>query len=167
MNNIQNTVTTFHTVYETYCNSYTYNFVDFAELTEAERRVFVLKEHILKIFKERFDICPNIRISETLRVDAFGEHADGVCGNNSIIIRRAVLKDAERFCGVLLHELAHYQNGHTDNTRAFENDLTDMLGFVTHYILRTEFVATATVSHTQLHEAKPKLIHRVLRWLVH
>ena len=40
------------------------------------------------------------------------------------------MKSKETFDGVLMHEFAHYASGYTDNTRDFENELTDMLGFV-------------------------------------
>ena len=38
------------------------------------------------------------------------------------------MRDESKFCGTLAHELCHYQSGHEDNSRAFENDLTDVLG---------------------------------------
>lgn len=57
---------------------------------------------------------------------------DGVhdSSENAIIIKRSVLADQADFCGTLLHEFAHFQHNYDDNTRAFENDLTDMLGLV-------------------------------------
>lgn len=51
-------------------------------------------------------------------------------GENAIIIKRNVLKSKEEFAGVLMHEFAHYMSGYTDNTRDFENVLTEMLGFI-------------------------------------
>ena len=44
--------------------------------------------------------------------------------------KRSVLSNSTDFCGVLLHEFAHYQHGFADNTRDFENDLTNMLGHI-------------------------------------
>ncbi len=75
---------------------------------------------------------PNIKISETIRMDEFGFTTQGVWDSteNSIIIKRNVLKSKEIFAGVLMHEFAHYVSGYADSTRNFENMLTEMLGFV-------------------------------------
>lgn len=39
-----------------------------------------------------------------------------------------MLADAEKFCSVIAHEICHHQHGYFDNSREFENDLSDMLG---------------------------------------
>jgi hypothetical protein len=47
-----------------------------------------------------------------------------------IVIRRDQLVNEARFCGTLLHELAHARSGETDQTIEFENELTRLLGFL-------------------------------------
>lgn len=76
----------------------------------------------------RFNI--DIKISETIRMCADGSCTLGVYDSKekAIIIKRSVLSDKANFCGTLLHEFAHFQHNYSDNTRNFENDLTDMLG---------------------------------------
>ena len=126
---IQNTVETFDTVYNDYNDSFQYKFIEYNELSDAEKTVFDLKDKILEFLQKRFKTIINICVSETIRVDFFGCSTDGVHVGNRIIIKRSVLKDPEYFCGVLAHELGHHQHEFEDNTRAFENDLTDMLGY--------------------------------------
>ena len=75
---------------------------------------------------------PSIQISETIRMDEVGFVAQGAWdpAEKAIIIKRSILKSKETFAGVLMHEFAHYVSGYADNTRNFENVLTEMLGFV-------------------------------------
>ena len=75
---------------------------------------------------------PNIKISETITIDESGEVTEGVWSpdENAIIIKRSVLNSKEAFSGVLMHEYAHYVSGYSDNTRDFENILTEMLGYI-------------------------------------
>lgn len=65
-------------------------------------------------------------------MDEFGFVTHGIWdpAENAIIIKRSILKSKETFAGVLMHEFAHYVSGYADNTRDFENVLTEMLGFV-------------------------------------
>lgn len=71
-----------------------------------------------------------------IRPDGNGLNAEGVYEGNRIIIKRSVLNNITRFLGVLVHEFAHYNSGASDNTRAFENVLTDMLGYALTQIYR-------------------------------
>ncbi len=127
---IKQDVITFSNVYKDYNDSYQYNYVDYSELSDKEKQVFDLRIKVINLLKSNYKICKNIKISETIRITQFGEMADGVLNNwNEIIIRRTVLSDPIRFCGVLAHELGHYQHNYEDNTKNFENDLTSMLGY--------------------------------------
>ena len=56
---------------------------------------------------------------------------NGICiyEQNTIVVKRSVLKDESEYLGVLLHEFAHYQHRYPDNSRDFENELTKMLGY--------------------------------------
>ena len=83
----------------------------------------------MDVLSPSFKKCKAVKISKTIRVDIFGGSTVGVCEGNSIIIKQSVLSNAKEFCGIFTHELCHYQHNHEDNTRAFENDLTDMLGY--------------------------------------
>ena len=69
---------------------------------------------------------------------------------NTIIIKRSILKSKETFAGVLMHEFAHYVSGYADNTRDFENVLTEMLGFV--------------YSELSIKGEKPKKVGLFKRW---
>ena len=128
---IQSSVETFNTVYKEYNNSFQYEYVEYQDLSTDEQRVFDLKDKIIAYLAPPFNICSNIRVSNTIRVNEYGDNTDGVheSWSGTIIIKRSVLSNAQRFCGVLAHELCHYQHNYEDNSRAFENDLTNMLGY--------------------------------------
>ena len=125
-------VNTFDNVYQEYNDSFQYNFVNYRDLTQAEKKVFDLKEAIIKFCKKyeyQYDV--QIKISETIKVDEYGVETQGICDyeTDSIIIKRSALKSEHMFISVLIHELTHYQHGYPDNSRDFENDLTEILGY--------------------------------------
>ncbi len=126
---IQGSVSTFQNVYDDYNDSFQYTFVDYQNLSVSEQQVFDLKEAVINMLKAQYKICKDIRVSETIRIDQWGESTNGVHEGDKIIIKRSVLSDPIKFCGTLAHELGHHQHNYTDNTRGFENDLTSMLGF--------------------------------------
>jgi hypothetical protein len=124
------TVTTFDDVYKSYNDSFEYKFIEYENLSEQEKCVFDTKQVVLNFLKNhRYKTDINIAISETIRINEYGESTDGVYSpQQGIIIKRSTLTNG-RFKGVLLHEFAHYNSGASDNTRAFENILTEMLGY--------------------------------------
>ncbi len=129
---IGETVNTFETVYKEYHDTFVCEFVDYNLLTQSEKRVFDLKDQIISFLKRHnYKFGAQIKISETIRVDIHGEETQGICEHtqNTIIIKRSVLKFESTFLCVLIHEFAHYQHQNPDNSRAFENDLTEMLGY--------------------------------------
>lgn len=126
---IKRNVETFDNVYKEYHDSFQYKYVNYEELTQAEQKVFDLRYLIIEHISPKYKTLSNIKISENIRVGVFGGSTEGVYEGNSIIIKRSVLSSMEKFCGVLTHELCHHQHGYQDNTRAFENDLTNMLGY--------------------------------------
>lgn len=132
---ISNNVETFDDIYNDYNESFQYKYVNYQDLTPAEQNVFDLRNKITDYLKSAYKICPNIKVSENIRIGIFGGSTEGVHEGNTIIIKRSVLSDAKRFCGVLAHELCHHQHGYEDNTRDFENDLTNMLGFCIYNII--------------------------------
>lgn len=125
---IQNTVETFDNVYNDYYDNFQYKYVKYDDLSDLEKATFDLKDKILQFLSPKYKTCKNILISENIRVDTFGGATFGVHEGDKIIIKRSILLSPEEFCGTLAHELCHHQHGYEDNTRNFENDLTDMLG---------------------------------------
>lgn len=130
---IANQVETFQTVSDQYSQSFRYKFITCAQLSQSEKDVFDIRKPIMALLLRKYPSKePNMRISETIRVDCSGFSALGVwdTAEQAIIIKRSVLESKMSFAGVLMHEFAHYYSGYTDNTRAFENVLTEMLGYV-------------------------------------
>ena len=130
---IEDFVSTFDTVFREYTESFSYKFVPVEKLTATERQTFAMSKEIIAFLKEhRFNYNIAIKVSETIRVGLDGIATCGVYdpSENAIIIKRSVLNNQTDFCSVLLHEFAHFQHGHGDNTRDFENDLTNMLGHI-------------------------------------
>lgn len=134
---IKGNVETFETVYKVYNDSFQYKFVDYHDLSSAEQYVFNLHNQIISYLKPAFKICSNIKVSENIQIGLLGADTLGAYDENTktIIIKRSALSDAKTFCGVLAHELCHHQHNYDDNTRDFENDLTDMLGYSIYRII--------------------------------
>lgn len=124
-------VPTFENAMKDYQDLYSYNFVDFEDLTPMEKETFGLSRKIIDFLqRNNFRSKTKIKISETISIKSdgtitLGEYKED---ENEIIILRKVLRNKTEFCGVLLHEFADSQNGYLDNTRDFEDDLTNMLG---------------------------------------
>lgn len=130
---IENDVNTFQTISEEYRQSFKYTYVPPQALSSSERETLALVPPILNLVARKYRVdLPNIRISEAIRMDEYGYTTQGVwdSAENAIIISRGILRSKETFAGVLMHEFAHYCSGFSDNTRDFENVLTEMLGFV-------------------------------------
>ncbi len=128
---IGGSLTTFDEVYNDYNDSFEYDFIDYHQLTKKEKKVYNSKEIIITFLKKyNYKYNIDVVVSETIRIDAYGNTTLGLWDNNEncIIIKRSTLSDIELFLGTLLHEFAHYTSGFTDNTREFENVLTEMLG---------------------------------------
>lgn len=128
---IKNFVTTFKTVFQEYDKSFSYQFVSLTSLTPEEQKTFKLSDSIVSFLRQhQFKHNIEIKVSETIRVGIDGALTLGVYDSeeNAIIIKRSILNNPTVFCSVLLHEFAHYQHGYLDNTRAFENDLTEFIG---------------------------------------
>ena len=125
-------VNTFDTVYKEYSNAFSYEFVSYESLTQAEKEVFDLKEDIIKFLKKHdYKHDAQIKISETIKMDIYGLGTFGVYEHeaNTIVIKRSILKSELTFLSVLIHEFAHSQHNYLDNSRSFENELTVMLGY--------------------------------------
>lgn len=125
---------TFDNVYDQYQESFKYEFVEYNRLTKTEREVFDDREILIQMFLDYGLDVQNIpiKISESIRVDSYGNSTQGVYDslNNIIVIRRDTLSSQTVFYGVLAHELMHYVTGYSDCTREFENSLTKLIGYL-------------------------------------
>lgn len=127
---VKESVVTFDNVYSDYQSSFQYKFIEYENLTPKEQEVFDSRKKVIQFLKKnRYKYSATIKISETIRVDSLGGETQGLCEGDTIIIKRKVLSNPKQFLGVLLHEFAHFHSGFEDNTREFENVLTDMLGY--------------------------------------
>lgn len=116
-----------------YHESFKFKYVEYKDLSSMERAIFDKRHEIIALDGKLPSKVKAIVISETMRPDFSGlDHTQGLwdptIGN--IIIRRDQLRSTELFAGTLLHEVAHARGGHSDVTRAFEEDLTLALGRV-------------------------------------
>ena len=116
-------------------DSFVFDFVDLADLTDEERAVFDLTDAVLELsgVEAAAHGVEEILVSSTMRLDESG--AGSVVGvwdpaSGQIVIRRDMLASAEHWCGTLLHELEHAVSGAGDCTFAFEEALTTRLGVV-------------------------------------
>lgn len=161
MNKVGKEITTFDNVMEDYQKSFEYSFVSASDLTDDEKKVFSLTDDIKRLFKNKgYKIDVPVLVSEKIRIDSFGEETNGVYepSEHRIIIKRKVLKNNAKFCGTLAHELCHYQHGYQDNTRDFENDLTDVLGDMVDLVLRKAGYQGSGDYHVK---RKPSLFERI------
>ncbi|MEV6072023.1 hypothetical protein AB0L82_36255 [Nocardia sp. NPDC052001] len=115
-------------------DSFSFIFVDSRHLTEVESEVFAMTEPLLEALGLDLGTIgvKEIRISESMRLNESGYEVVGVYERSAqrIVIRRDRLSDSAKYCGTLLHEIAHAASGAIDGTLAFEEALTAQLGAV-------------------------------------
>jgi hypothetical protein len=129
---ISDNVQTFETVNTEYRESFRYHFINEDELTLAEKEIYGNRRNVTDFLSKYYNrSLVNVRVSETIQITESGERAEGVwdSSENAIIIKRSVLNSRDRFLAVMLHEYAHFLSGYTDNSRGFENMLTEILGY--------------------------------------
>lgn len=128
----ENIIRTFTQFQTERSNNFEFNFVSPSRLNYSEKSIWDLVPEILTIIGGKPHNVNEIVISETMESDPYTfRPAAGLwrSGEKQIIIKRNVLTEGKsRFIGVLLHELAHAISGATDATRAFESELTRLLG---------------------------------------
>ena len=98
---------------------------------------------------------PRCLISETMMSEgARGISTSGVWSpqEQAIIVKKSELNSKSGFLGVLLHEYCHYLSGCTDNTRGFEDALTDMCGILAESLLEKQIRSEESMGH----ECPPK-----------
>jgi len=109
--------------------NFEFKFIKVDKLNQREKQNYNLIDKILGLIGSKTSNVPDILISETMQKDDYSfRAAEGLYKGGQIIIKRSALSDTKRFISVLLHEIAHVESGATDATRAFEDELTNMLG---------------------------------------
>jgi hypothetical protein len=111
--------------------SFQFEFVDPAELTESERTVLALATPVLELVREEAKRVREVLVSQTMRIDAHDDNeAAGIWDEETkrIIIKRDQLERPEQFVGTLLHEVAHAYSRAPDVDEEFERALTRLLG---------------------------------------
>jgi hypothetical protein len=115
---------------EEYNESFKYEWVEEEDLTGEERAVWDRRHEILGLIDDRPHV-EAIRISEQMRITGAEDwKTRGVweTPERQIVIHRPVLQNLTDFAATLLHELAHPKSRAKDQTREFEEALTEMLG---------------------------------------
>lgn len=128
----ENIIRTFTQFQTERSNNFEFNFVSPSSLNYSEKSTWDLIPEILTIIGGKPHNVNEIVISEVMESDPYTfRPAAGLwrSGEKQIVVKRNVLTEGKaRFIGVLLHELAHAISGATDATRAFESELTRLLG---------------------------------------
>lgn len=108
------------------------SYVNFADLSIDEASTWMLKDIVLKSIGGLPDNIDTIKIAEVIRYEDRRTLIEGTCRfkEREIVISRSLLNCREAFLGVLLHELAHATSMDRDETKGFENELTNMLGYI-------------------------------------
>lgn len=115
-------------------DNYRYEFIDEEELLPEERYNYGLIDKVYRIIGGKPNIVEKVYISQTMQKDMVSfSPCLGLWEPKmkAVIIHREILRNREKFLGVLLHELAHAQSGFQDATRGFEDELTHFLGRIT------------------------------------
>lgn len=130
--NTENIVRTFTQFQTERSNNFEFNFISPQDFNYSEKEVWSILPKILNILGGKPNNVNEILVSESMERDSYTfRPAAGLWRPNEkqIIIKRSILSEGKsRFIGVLLHELAHSISGATDASRAFENELTRLLG---------------------------------------
>ena len=120
-------------------DSFQFEFVDPADLTDIEKSVHSLGSDLIRIVE--IDLgevgVDEVRVSETMRLNERGSETVGLFDKEQrwIVIKRDLLRNAPGFLGTLLHELEHAASGHGDGTLEFEDALTARMGLVAQLLL--------------------------------
>lgn len=164
---------------QSYNDSFVFEFVKDEALNESERQVLATTGAIVATFGGLPSQVHGIRISNTLRADVISGGRSVGCWDpqtRCIVILRDQLQSLPKFAGTLLHELVHARSGHADVSRAFETELTELLGKVCsdlhetrsklQYELKQALVAAQQTKSTEVEEAQIKAL-RMANALLH
>jgi len=111
--------------------SFQFSFVKGRDLTKPERDIFNRTPALFKLIGGKPKNVKEVLISATMRREAGANHeAVGLWEPTTkrIIIKRDQLRDLRSYASTLLHEAAHARSGASDVSRAFEEELTQLLG---------------------------------------
>jgi hypothetical protein len=112
-------------------DNFEFKIVNEDDLTFLEKEIFLKKDKIFQIIGGKPHNIKSVVVSETMQKDNMTflqAAAVWEATNQRIIIWRPILKDEQKFLGILLHEISHAISGAADATRDFENELTRLLG---------------------------------------
>lgn len=123
-------IVTSSTIFQEYRDSFKYEFINIADLTLSERKRYIRLTNWAAKFLGIQNRKIEVKISKTLRPTIFGDDTLGewIGYQNTIVIRRDMLKTDNAFLSTIIHEYTHATSGKSDCTRDFEIALTDVTG---------------------------------------
>lgn len=106
--------------------------IDASSLSDSEKYVWSTKDVVIKSIGGLPECVKDIIIADTIKYYDSDSFVEGCCRFDSgeILIARTTLECEELFLGVLLHEIAHAKSQAYDETKKFEDELTNFLGYV-------------------------------------
>lgn len=128
--------------YKEYEESFEFKFIEHYELYSNELEIFDKTNAILELVGGKPSNIKQIRISETIRNEIGSScETQGLWDPSTgiVIIKRNQLNKLELYVATLLHEVAHARSGASDASRAFELELTNVIGAIaSNYLRRLE-----------------------------
>ena len=115
-----------------------YSFVNISNLTDSELKVWKMKNVILKCIGGLPDNVRHIYLAEMVEFEQEDTCIYGVFRpmHNDIVISRHLLVRPEAFLATLCHELAHAKSEADDVTKEFEDELSNMLGYISYALVK-------------------------------
>ena len=111
--------------------------MDICSLSDKEKEVWQMKNVILKCIGGLPDNVRTIRLAEMIHFKSEDKCTYGCFrpAEEDIIISRHLLLRPEAFLEVLCHELAHAKSEADDISKDFEDELTNMLGYIAYALI--------------------------------
>jgi hypothetical protein len=113
-------------------DSFTFDFVTPEQMTPIERALFERTSDVVALAGLELASLGvrEIAVSNTMRLSPAGDPVLGIWESEKgrITVRRDQLRSSAAYFGTLLHELGHAHSGASDNSLAFESELTRLLG---------------------------------------
>lgn len=111
--------------------------MDISSLSKKEKAVWQMKNVILKCIGGLPDNVRTIRLAEMIQFKSDDKCIYGCFRpvEEDIVISRHLLLRPEAFLGVLCHELAHAKSEANDISKDFEDELTNMLGYIAYALV--------------------------------
>ncbi len=124
-----------------YNESFQFKFVDEDQLTPSERHIFALLGPTFDLIGGRPTNVREVKISENMKKEgtSFTEPTGlWESGPGRIILKRTALHSIKSFGDTVLHETAHAISRAPDVDRAFETELSRLLGILAEKLLRNK-----------------------------